>query len=268
MTMKKLLTTENKRNVREKYKNNPIYRTINEAYKDKEASMKVLRFSTEEIFINCKYKIDELLKQHNEAADIIENFWNDIYCDLRDEANDEGRKYEETELETATSCIVYSVIVCIIAMNIYEITRYTDKLIHQISEHSVIDDIAIPLFNSIDESFINALNQYVSQGQYLNGNKDIQRTILPEELASDAAMDIWHKLQDAKLVDQNYKPIGSKTNSSYLAYWIAERLGINTPWTAFAKLWGTKGETLRSYYNRSLNQKKTSELQDKLKKIQ
>ena len=53
MIVKRLLTTESKRNIKDVFKTNPVYRTINAAYKEQETQMKTLRFSPEEIWVTA-----------------------------------------------------------------------------------------------------------------------------------------------------------------------------------------------------------------------
>ena len=88
---------------------------------------------------------------------------------------------------------------------------------------------------------------------------------LPEALATDEAMLLWQKAQRAGYVDDNFQPTISRTQSALLADEIARRLGIREKWKVFETLWNRKN-MYRDYYE-ALNQKKSLEFQDELKKL-
>ena len=87
---------------------------------------------------------------------------------------------------------------------------------------------------------------------------------LPDILSTPKAMVFWKKAQDAGWIDANYQPLISRTQSALLADAMAERLGIREKWKAFEVLWNRKN-MYRDYYE-ALNQKKSLEFQDELKK--
>ena len=88
---------------------------------------------------------------------------------------------------------------------------------------------------------------------------------LPEVLATEEAMEIWQKVQEAGYVDANYQPLLSRTQSALLADAIAERLGIREKWKTFETLWNRKN--IRSDYNLALRQQQSLDFQDELKRI-
>ena len=76
------------------------------------------------------------------------------------------------------------------------------------------------------------------------------------------------KLQQGGLLDEELQPVGlSGAQKGLLANFIAGRLGIADLWQFFASLWQTTSGALRSAYNRSLEQKNTSEFLDRLKEV-
>ena len=76
------------------------------------------------------------------------------------------------------------------------------------------------------------------------------------------------KLQQGGLLDEELQPIGlSGAQKGLLANFIAGQLGIADLWQFFASLWQTTSGALRSAYNRSLEQKNTSEFLDRLKEV-
>ena len=70
---------------------------------------------------------------------------------------------------------------------------------------------------------------------------------LPEVLATDEAMILWQKAQQAGYIDDHYQPLLSRTQSALLADAMAGRLGIKEKWKVFEGLWNRKN-MYRDYY--------------------
>ena len=95
-----------------------------------------------------------------------------------------------------------------------------------------------------------------------------QPICLPEELQTLQAEDLLGKLREAGMVDARMQPIGlSNAEKGILAFELARRLDIQNQWQVFATLWGTTPGTLRSAYNRAIEQQKTMLFIEKLKNI-
>ena len=90
-------------------------------------------------------------------------------------------------------------------------------------------------------------------------------TTLPEALATEEAMALWQKAQEAGYVDEHYQPKISRTQSALLADAMAERLGIRNKWKAFEKLWN-RTKMYKDYYE-AVEQKQYLPFLDKLKQI-
>jgi len=88
---------------------------------------------------------------------------------------------------------------------------------------------------------------------------------LPEVLATDKAMELWKKAQEAGYVDENFQPLISRTQAALLADAMAERLGIKEKWKMFEGLWNRK--YMRSDYNLALSRKRSLDFQDELKRL-
>ncbi len=88
---------------------------------------------------------------------------------------------------------------------------------------------------------------------------------LPEVLATEEAMALWEKAQEAGYVDANYQPLISRTQAALLADMMAERLGIREKWKVFETLW--KRKYMRSDYNLALTQQQSLDFQDELKRV-
>ena len=87
---------------------------------------------------------------------------------------------------------------------------------------------------------------------------------LPKELATDKAMVLWKKAQQAGYVDENFQPLISRTQAALLADAMAQRLSIKEKWKVFEGLWNRK--YMRSDYNLALTRKRTLDFQDELKR--
>lgn len=77
--------------------------------------------------------------------------------------------------------------------------------------------------------------------------------------------ELWKKVKEAGLVDENDMPTISRTEAAMMADTLAERLGIKQKWKFFEKLW--QRNNMRNDYNTALDQRKTMEFQERLKNI-
>ena len=168
MIVRRLLTTESKRSIKEAFKSNAVFRTIDAAYKEQEIQMATLRFSPEEILVNCFIGFDRMLKNHDDIGEITPRMWYDTFCELRDDAQEASRAFETEELETATSCIVYSIIACMTASDDWGMMKHTETLMFQIAEHSELESIVTPFDNNIENNFAGYIQRYISMGKYIS----------------------------------------------------------------------------------------------------
>lgn len=91
---------------------------------------------------------------------------------------------------------------------------------------------------------------------------------LPSELTTEEACMMKDSLVEAGMIDEDWQPKNlSCSESALMAQMISDRLDIKETWKVFGRLWNKKPETLRGFYNRSLDQKKSLTFQDRLKRI-
>ena len=91
---------------------------------------------------------------------------------------------------------------------------------------------------------------------------------VPERLATETARETMVLLVDAGLLSADWQPVGlSGAERGLVARAVCERLMIEGVRQVFGLLWNEKPETLRSYFNKALEQKKSLEFQDRLKNI-
>ena len=110
-------------------------------------------------------------------------------------------------------------------------------------------------------------NVYVGRGEYVDA-EEIKEVEIPELLKTDEAKDVLGNFIYNRLLTEELQPIDlSKPEQAILARVISERLEIKDVWQVFGKLWNIPSESLRAYYNKALEQRKTLVFQDKLKNI-
>lgn len=108
-----------------------------------------------------------------------------------------------------------------------------------------------------DGQFHFGMVERVNENQNQNQNEN-----LPEVLANS---ELWERVKDEGLVDENNMPTTSRPEAALLADMLAEKLGIGNKWKLFEKLWNRKN--MRNDYNTALEQRKSLKFQEKLKNI-
>ena len=89
-----------------------------------------------------------------------------------------------------------------------------------------------------------------------------EECVIPEVLAES---ELWQKVKEAGLVDADGQPTVSRTEAALLANMLARRLGITNKWKVFERLWHRNN--MRGDYNSALEQRKSLEIQERLKNI-
>ena len=80
-----------------------------------------------------------------------------------------------------------------------------------------------------------------------------------------ACSELWERVKNEGLVDENNMPTISRPEAALLADMLAEKLGIGNKWKLFEELWNRKN--MRNDYNTALEQRKSLKFQEKLKNI-
>ena len=87
-----------------------------------------------------------------------------------------------------------------------------------------------------------------------------------EQLRSERAERLKERLTDAGMLSGDWQPAGlSNTEKALLAKAVSDRLGIKEVWQVFGRLWNVKPDSMRAYFNRALEQKKSLSFQDRIK---
>ena len=122
--------------------------------------------------------------------------------------------------------------------------------------------IYVPGSQYVDKQInIGTYPQPLPKGKGVDSSKESKS--LPEVLATDEAMILWQKAQQAGYVDDHYQPLLSRTQAALLADAMAQRLGIREKWKLFEAFWHRKN--MRNDYNDALNQRQTLIFQDRLR---
>jgi len=116
------------------------------------------------------------------------------------------------------------------------------------------------VYLSVDKASVN-INENQNQNDNLNDNLNDNGEV-PEVLANS---ELWERVKDEGLVDENNMPTTSRPEAALLAALLAEKLGIGNKWKLFEKLWNRKN--MRNDYNTALEQRKSLKFQEKLKNI-
>jgi hypothetical protein len=117
----------------------------------------------------------------------------------------------------------------------------------------------------------NVTNNYYDGRQPESEGEDMQlkaETEVPERLKTEEAEELMEDLVDAGMLTEDWQPDGlSGPERALVAKAVCDRLKVNEVWQLFGQLWGEKPETLRAYYNKAMEQKKSLKFQDRLKNI-
>ena len=109
---------------------------------------------------------------------------------------------------------------------------------------------------------------YYCYGDSSHSVADAQTPLLPVQFETDQALKIKTGLIEAGLIDDNWQAMGlSGSERALLARSVSDCLQINDCWQVFGQLWQSNPSTLRSAYNKAMEQKKTYHFLEKLQKI-
>ena len=90
-------------------------------------------------------------------------------------------------------------------------------------------------------------------------------TQVPECLKTEEAEELMEELVGAGLLSEEWQPRVSRSEAALVANMLAEKLDIRNKWKVFEALWHRNN--MRGDYNIALEQRKSLEFQEKLKKI-
>ena len=120
------------------------------------------------------------------------------------------------------------------------------------------------------------VNLSVDKGEvHLDDNQHPEKEVgrgkikeLPAQLQTAKAEELMENLVDEGILTEDWQPNGlSGSERGLVARAVCDSLKIEDVWQVFGLLWNEKPETLRSYFNKALEQRKSLLFQEKLKNI-
>ena len=105
------------------------------------------------------------------------------------------------------------------------------------------------------------------------GEADILHSSFPKEssfpsLSTPLALEVMERMVSAGVLNEDWQPQGlSNAEKGVLASCLATRLDIAHVWQTFSALWGMKPETLRTAFNKGMEQRKTAAFLERVKKV-
>ena len=82
------------------------------------------------------------------------------------------------------------------------------------------------------------------------------------------ASEVMERMVSAGVLNEDWQPQGlSNAEKGVLASCLATRLDIAHVWQTFSALWGMKPETLRTAFNKGMEQRKTAAFLERVKKV-
>lgn len=89
---------------------------------------------------------------------------------------------------------------------------------------------------------------------------------LPDALRTPRAEALLARLVDAGLTDEHWQPLSlSNAEKGVLASLLADYLGVDNLWQTFGRLWGMNSKTLRSAFNKGMDQQRTNDFMERVK---
>lgn len=117
----------------------------------------------------------------------------------------------------------------------------------------------------------NVTNNYYDGRQPQDEGTDMKlgkENEVPQKLQTEEFEEMMEDLVDEGILTADWQPNGlTGTERALVAKTISDKLEINEVWKLFGAIWKEKPETLRSYFNKALDQKKSLKFQDRLKNI-
>ncbi len=161
--------------------------------------------------------------------------------------------------------------------------KSNDEWSNRVTYDSVIDQIASLEDASKRDDARRMFESLLKKSQVTQFRRDIKKRVkelneesmnyvepgvVPAILKSEEAEELMGYLVEAGILNDDWQPIRlSGPERALVAKSVCDRLDIKEVWQVFGQLWNEKPETLRSYLNKALEQKKSLEFQERLKNI-
>lgn len=119
-----------------------------------------------------------------------------------------------------------------------------------------------PMFDIHDNQHVETHVHYAEPAPATRTPEDT----LPDALHTPRAEALLARLVDAGLTDEHWQPLSlSNPEKGVLASLLADRLEIGNHWKFFGRLWGMNPETLRTAFNKGMDQHRTADFMERVK---
>ena len=164
--MKRLLSIENKENIRRLYADNPVFCTIEETFIGCQQEMHDLRFSCEEIFVNCFNEFDNIV-QHTDSCK-PQLLWQRLRNSIDEHLAQEGRTFDSRQLDTVTSYIAYCVVMCLVSSGDPRLHDLATELMTSIAQKGDCTKISRMLMSHLHDGFAQYIQHYVEKKTFIS----------------------------------------------------------------------------------------------------
>lgn len=186
--MKNRLRRSGREAVRNRYASSELlYKMMSKGARELEKQMAHFRFAVEELFVEVMTMMDAVKEDAESASGVYEDYWNTLYCDLRDLDTADS---DDGELRLATSEVVYLAMQLLAMCQGRRYTNISACLMGQLAEchpeaFDELNKLFMPEVWRLDEDKVKARIQAYMEDE--------------EEWISDDIADMLENLPDDKL---------------------------------------------------------------------
>lgn len=192
--MKNRLRRKEREAVKSKYAQGELlYKAMGKGARELEKRMGHFRFSVEELFMEVMSVVDNVKESPSDAHELLDDWWNTLYCDFRDLDTAES---PDEEIRLATSEVVYVAMLLLNMCQGIAYTRISVTLMGQLGEShpeafDELQKLFMPELWRIGEEKIRArINAYMEGEEWisdditdmLEGLPREENTVLPVEI--------------------------------------------------------------------------------------
>lgn len=133
--MKELLDFQEKRLIKEHYKDHRLYKLVNQSCKKFEVEMPHMKFSPEEIFLGIVLRLEEIRDNPGDATSYIRRLWDELICRYRER---EG-EIPENEVDLAAFTVICFLYICLNSQDESDSITWAGEVSNLIAEHYGVD---------------------------------------------------------------------------------------------------------------------------------
>lgn len=167
--MQKRLQRHEREAIRNEYREHVAFRAVRDACTQFERSLKALRLSPEEVFVECFSILDQLKEYPEDGSRMVSTLWDATYNDLMDLDD----TVPEEELQEGVTVILYMTNVLLMNSNISFYRRISAELIDQIvnrdNQFTLVQDAIMPYIYRLDiEKLAGLVDSYLDSDLFLS----------------------------------------------------------------------------------------------------